>query len=114
MDIRLKFKNPVTHDDDLAASICLATALEIEEYQETTSQNEFNVESTSRELVTVDKSVFSIGRERILSVKMSFKNKNTIADMIKSGAWEYVDAVEQSVLEAIPDPEAPKQIAVKR
>jgi hypothetical protein len=114
MDVRLKFKNPVTHDDDLAASVCLATALEVEEYQERTSSDEFNVETTSRDLVTVEKSVFSIGRERILPVKMSYKNKVAIADMVASGAWEFVDAVEQNLLENIADPEAPKQIALKK
>jgi hypothetical protein len=103
MDIRLKFLNPVTHDGDLAASIILPEPLEIEDYEDIISVDEYGQELESREMITRPLCNFQIGKERILKVKISPYNKGVIARMVAKGPWEYVDATEAKILNELKD-----------
>jgi len=112
MDIRLKFMNPCTHDGDLAVSVILPEPLEIEDYEDIISVDEYGQEIESREMITRPLCNFQIGKERILSVKISPYNKAVIGRMVAKGPWEYVDATEAKILQELKDPTAAQIEAV--
>ena len=112
MDIRLKFTNPSTHDGDLAASVYLSQALEVEDYENVVQIDEYGQELESRELITRMQCNFQVGKERIIKVKMSPYNKAVIHKMIKEGPWEYADASEAVFLDKLEDV-TPEELASK-
>ena len=104
MDIRLKFMNPSTHDGDLSAAIILPEPLEVEDYEDVVSVDDYGQEIESRELICRPLCNFQLGKERILKAKISPYNKAVIGRMVAHGPWEYVDATEADLLEKCKDP----------
>ena len=104
MNVKLRFTNPATHDGDCAQSIYLSIPLHVDKEKEVKSLDEYGTETSTIEIVTEKISMFQIDRKRTIEVKIDLYNKGVIADLVKDGVFTFVDATEQSILDALQEP----------